>query len=69
VLVSAENSDVIATYASRDEALQALAKFVEANPRVQDELGLRIYEHGRPVGAWESASQLLGEHVAQRHLV
>jgi hypothetical protein len=66
VVVYAENSDVVATYSSFGEALRDLAEFVGNDPGLQDDIGLRIYEHGRPVGRWIPASLLVG--AAQAHL-
>jgi hypothetical protein len=69
VVVFAENADVVSSYATRDEALQRLADLVHANPAVQDEVGLRVYAHGRAVGHWTPASELLADRIAQPHLV
>src|SRR5689334_9654785 len=51
-VVYAENSDIVRTYGSRDDALHDLANFVEAHPAKQDDIGLRVYENGLPVGRW-----------------
>lgn len=68
-MVYAENGDVIGTYGSRDEAVRKLAAFVSEHREVQDEVGLRPYENGRPAGVYEPAVEVLGDHVAQRPLV
>lgn len=62
-LVYAENSDVVGTYDSQEEAERKLADFVEsvADPSLPDEIGIRAYDHGRPVGDWQSASEILGD--------
>jgi hypothetical protein len=61
----------VATYSTLAEALNDLEKFVEGHrtrPELQDEIGIRLYENGRAVGQWESASQVLGGRIAQGHL-
>jgi hypothetical protein len=68
-MVYAENGDIIGTYGSRDEAVRKLAAFVTKHREIQDEVGLRPYENGRPAGAYEPAVEVLGDHVAQRPLV
>ena len=68
-MVYAENGDIIGTYGSRDEAVRKLAAFVGEHRDVQDEVGLRPYENGRPAGAYEPAVEILRDHVAQRPLV
>jgi len=68
-MVYAENGDIIGTYGSRDEAVRKLAAFVSAHREVQDEVGLRPYENGRPAGEYEPAVEILRDHVAQRPLV
>lgn len=62
-LVYAENSDVVGTYDSQEEAERKLADFVEsvADPSLQDEIGIRAYDDGRPVDDWQSASEILGD--------
>ena len=68
-VIYAENAEIVATYDSEQEASKKLAEFVAAHPSLQDEIGLREYEDGRPVGDWVSAAQLLDGHIAQPHLV
>lgn len=68
-MIYAENGDIIGIYPSRDEAIRRLADFVERHPEVQDEVGLRSYEGGRPAGAYEAAIDVLGDRVTQRHLI
>jgi hypothetical protein len=68
-MVYAENGDIIGTYGSRDEAVRKLAAFVGEHRDVQDDVGLRPYENGRPAGPYEPAVEVLGDHVAQRPLV
>jgi hypothetical protein len=68
-MVYAENGDIIGTYASRGDAVQKLAAFVSEHPSIQDEVGLRPYENGRPAGPYEPAIEALGENVSRRHLV
>jgi len=68
-MVYAENGDVIGTYASRSDAVRKLAAFVSEHPSVQDEIGLRPYEDGRPAGPYEPAVELLRDQVSRRHLV
>jgi hypothetical protein len=68
-MVYAENGDIIGTYGSRDEAVRKLAAFVSEHREIQDEVGLRPYENGRPVGAYEPAVEILRDQVAQRPLV
>jgi hypothetical protein len=62
-LVYAENADIVATYDSYEAALTELAAFVEHDPYLQDEIGLRPYEDGRPAGDWTPASQLVEDHT------
>lgn len=68
-MIYAENGDVIGTYGSREEAIRHLEILVDGHPGVQDEVGLRPYESGRPVGAYESAVDLLGDRTPQQHLI
>lgn len=68
-VVYADDASVVATYASEEEATRKLSEFVAANPTLQDEVGLRPYEDGRPAGPWTSASEVLGDKIAQPHLV
>jgi hypothetical protein len=67
-MVYAENGDIVGTYASREDAVRRLETFVELHPEVQDEIGLRPYEAGRPVGAYEPATDVLGDRVTHPHL-
>ena len=45
-----DDASIVGTYKSRDEALRDLTAFVNEHPHLQDEIGLRQYENGRPVG-------------------
>jgi hypothetical protein len=67
-VIHAEGADVVATYESAEEASDKLAEFVAAHPTMQDEIGLRQYEDGRPAGAWMSAAEVLQAQIAQPHL-
>jgi hypothetical protein len=68
VMLYAENGDVIGTYPTREDAVRKLATFIEQHPEVQDEVGLRLYDDGRPSGEYESATDVLGEQVTHLHL-
>jgi hypothetical protein len=68
-MVYAENGDIIGTYGSREEAIRELEFFIDRHPGVQDEVGLRPYQSGRPAGAYESAVDLLGDRMTQQHLI
>jgi hypothetical protein len=68
-VIYAENAEVVATYDSEQEASSKLAAFVADHPKLQDEIGLRQYDNGRPVGDWMPASEVLHGDVAQPHLV
>jgi hypothetical protein len=69
-MLYAENGDIIGTYASRERAMRDLVAFVHKHPELQDEIGLRPYNRGRPAGEFESASTLVGEDaLAQPHLL
>jgi hypothetical protein len=68
-VIYAENADIVATYESRDEAESELEGFVRDNPSLQDDIGLRRYENGRPAGEFEPASVVLADRLPQRHLV
>ena len=68
-IVYAEDGNVVGRYPTRDEAERKLAEFCAAHPDIEDEVGLRTYSEGRPAGAFEPADQVLGESLAQRHLV
>jgi hypothetical protein len=68
-MVYAENGDVVATYHSWAEAEAKLAAYVTAHPEMDNEIGLRPYEGGRPSGEFRSALEILGDSIAQRHLV
>jgi hypothetical protein len=64
-LLHADNSDIVGAYSSRDEALAELASFVAEHPELQDDVGLRPYEDGRPAGNFQSATDLLSGRLAQ----
>ena len=68
-MLYAEDSSIVGTYESRDEALRALVAFVNAHPHLQDEIGIRQYESGRPAGEFEPASQVVGDALTQPHLL
>lgn len=68
VMLYAENGDVIGTYATRQDAVRKLASFIEQHPEVQDDVGLRPYEDGRPSGEYQPATEVLGEQVTHQHL-
>lgn len=68
-MLYAENGDVVGTYESYAAALDDLAAFVNEHPGLQDEVGLRPYENGRPAGEFEPASDLVSDRIAQGHLV
>jgi hypothetical protein len=67
-MVYAENGDVVGTYASREDAVERLAAFIDLHPEVQDDIGLRPYEQGLPAGPYESAVDVLGDRVSHQHL-
>jgi hypothetical protein len=56
-LLYADNSDIVGTYSSRDEALAELASFVAEHPELHDDVGLRPYHDGRPAGDFRSAQR------------
>jgi hypothetical protein len=68
-MVYEENGDVVGTYATREEAALKLEAFVASHPEIQDEIGLRPYEGGRPTGPYEAAVDVLGDRIVRRHLV
>jgi hypothetical protein len=68
VMVYAENADVVEMYASREEAVERLAAFIEIHPEIQDDIGLRPYERGLPAGPYEPAVDVLGSRVTHQHL-
>jgi hypothetical protein len=68
VMLCAEHGDVIGTYATREDAICKLATFIEQHPEVQDDVGLRPYEDGRPSGEYQAATEVLGEQVTYQHL-
>jgi hypothetical protein len=69
-MIYAENGDIVGTYGSRKRAMHDLLAFVRQHPELQDDIGLRPYEGGRPAGDFESASALVGEGaLAQPHLL
>jgi hypothetical protein len=55
-------------YASREEAIERLAEFIEIHPEIQDDIGLRPDERGLPAGPYEAAVDVLGSRVAHQHL-
>ena len=55
-LLYADNSDIVGTYSSRDEALAELASFVAEHPELHDDVDLRPYQDGRPAGNFQSAT-------------
>jgi hypothetical protein len=67
-MVYAENGDVVGTYASREDAVERLAAFIELHPEIQDDIGLRAYEQGLPTGPYEPAVHVLGDRVIHPHL-
>jgi len=67
-MVYAENGDVVGFYGSREDAIDKLTAFVELHPEFQDEIGLRPYDGGRPAGPYESAVEVLGDHMTHQHL-
>jgi len=68
-MLYAETGDIVGTYDSRKRAMADLVAFVREHPELQDEVGLRPYDDGRPAGDFESASQLVGEDaLVQPHL-
>lgn len=68
-MVNAEHGDIIATYQSRGEAESKLAAYVEQHPETQDDMGIRPYANGVPAGDFASAVDVLGDRIAQSHLV
>jgi hypothetical protein len=66
-VIYAENADVVATYGSSEEARSKLAEFVAAHPTLEDEIGIRPYEDGRPADQWRPASELLTQRAAEAH--
>ena len=69
VMLYAETGDIVGTYDSRERAMADLVAFVRDHPELQDDIGLRPYDEGRPAGAFASASELVGEDaLAQPHL-
>lgn len=67
-VIYAENADVVGTYDSLEDAMSALEGFVAAEPSLQDEIGVRPYEDGHPVGDWQPASDVLVGRIVQPHL-
>jgi hypothetical protein len=68
-MLYAENGDIVGTYDSRERAMADLVAFVREHPELQDEIGLRPYDEGRPAGDFESAAELVGEDaLVQPHL-
>ena len=69
-MLYAETGDIVGTYESRERAMTDLKAFVRDHPELQDEIGLRPYDNGRPAGDFESASALVGEDsLSQPHLL
>jgi hypothetical protein len=68
-MLYAEDSSIVGTYESREVALEALVQFVKAHPDLQDEIGLHPYEGGQPAGAFQAASELVPNALAQPHLL
>jgi hypothetical protein len=57
-----ENADIVATFSTREEAVERLNAFVELHPEISDEIAvLCIDEHGHGVGKYIYAEQ----HAAQ----
>jgi len=68
-MLYADTGDIVGTYQSREAAMRDLKAFVQAHPELQDEIGLRAYEGGRPAGDFETASAVVGEDaLTQPHL-
>jgi hypothetical protein len=55
-------------YDSRDAALADLATMVAERPDLRDELGLRAFENGGPVGDFQAAGELLASQLAHQQL-
>lgn len=68
-VIYADNADIHGTYATRDEAIQALRGIVGQKPDLADDVGIRPYAEGRPAGAFEAASAVLRDSIAQQQLV
>jgi hypothetical protein len=68
-MLYAENADIVGTYDSFEAAASDLAEFVNAHPGVQDEIGLRRYADGKPVGEFMPASEVAEGKLAQQHLI
>jgi hypothetical protein len=68
-MLYAEDSSIVGTYDSREEALRALAAFVNEHPHLQDEVGLRPYKNGQPAADFQPASELVGDVLRQPHLL
>jgi hypothetical protein len=67
-MLYADTADIVGTYESREAALADLATMVAERPDLRDDLGLRPLADGRPAGEFQSASELLGEQIAQQQL-
>ena len=69
-MLYAETGDIVGMYDSREQAMTDLAAFVRDHPELQDEIGLRPYDDGKPAGEFASATELVGEGaLAQPHLL
>jgi predicted Zn-dependent protease len=61
-VIYAENADLIADYASRDEAEHALADICRDDPGARNRIGLMPFDDdGMPAGDFEPAEKLLRE--------
>lgn len=67
-VIYSENADVVGMYDSLAEATHVLERLVAARPGIEDEVGLRPYEAGRPAGAFKTAAVFLGDRIPQQHL-
>lgn len=60
-----ENGDIVASYATLEEARTRLADFVADHSGAEDEMGILAYdETGHAVGEFEPASGLVGREYA-----
>jgi len=67
-VIYAEDAQIVGTYESVEEATERLAQVVASKPTLQDEIGIRAYEHGRPAGDWHPASEILAGEITQPQL-
>ena len=58
-MLYAENGDIVATYDSFPEAVKDLMDFLGENPRLQDDIGLRVYKDGKPLSRFLPASAVV----------